>query len=720
MLISYITTVSFSICVNGESFGYFKGGRGLRQGDPISPYLFTLVMEIMSLIVQDKVEKNKNFGYHYGCKQMKLTHVCFADDLLILCNGDKGSVCTLKDAIEEFGHVSGLKPNYDKSTIIFRSMNDKDRQDIMECVPFKVEKLPVRYLGVPLTSKRIGVNNFLESIHIYWASVFLLPKTVIEDINKLLKGFLWSQGELSRGKAKIAWRKICRPKSQGGLGLKDLGVWNKAMIIKNLWHVVTDKNSLWVQWISTVKLKGKSVWAVNEEVNDSWGWKNILKLRDEVRRFIIVKIGNGEKASLMYDNWCAVGILQSFVTHRDLYNVRWNDSMVVKDIVSNGVCLWPEEWIDKYPSLALNNIIPFNHDKVDETVWRSKCGKDGKFTIKQAYKDLCDSSDVVKWHKMIWFTRNIPKHSFILWMAMQNRLVTQDKVRRWGLIDMMVCPLCKKDMDSYQHLFFQCEYSAEVWERIKVKAGIQTDKTGWNDLVDDMSELYCGNSIDSIIRRLSLAACVYLIWQERNWRIFRDEKRKPEEFFKHTAIKGVFGWQFYKEMLFYNKQVLKSLVQNATMRNGMLAFFLASALRAFFTTGVIEGNMMAPPNDEIVPSYSGSGGPSHSPSWKEDSFEINVLLEESETEGTSARSSGVARDEAGPPRQDYVVINRSFEASMRNRILRLEQDDSPYLLGRILGEAVSGDSPAENRMRGDPHVRFKGWGYPDPTITMPL
>ncbi|GJY25189.1 hypothetical protein Tco_0399915 [Tanacetum coccineum] len=82
-------------------------------------------------------------------------------------------------------------------------------------------------------------------------------------------------------------------------------------------------------------------------------------------------------------------------------------------------------------------------------------------------------------------------------------------------------------------------------------------------------------------------------------------------------------------------------------------------------------------------SHSGSGGPSHSPSWKEDSFEINVLLEESETEGTSARSSGAARDEAGPPRQDY--INRSFEASMRNRILRLEQDDSPYLLGKAKG-----------------------------------
>lgn len=115
-----------------------------------------------------------------------------------------------------------------------------------------------------------------------------------------------------------------------------------------------------------------------------------------------------------------------------------------------------------------------------------------------------------------------------------------------------------------------------------------------------------------------------------------------------------------------------------------LAFFLGLAFRAFFTTGVIEGNMMTQSNGEIFPSHSGSGGPSHSHSWKEDSFEIDVLLEETETEGTSARSS-VARDEAGPSRQDYVVVNQSFESSMQNRILRLEQDDSPYLLGKAKG-----------------------------------
>ncbi|GJR80663.1 hypothetical protein Tco_0151448 [Tanacetum coccineum] len=213
---------------------------------------------------------------------------------------------TLKEAIEEFGSLSGLRSNYDKSTIIFGSMQMEDKQAILECVPFKVEQLPVKYLGVPLTSKRIGVNNcrsLIDKIKNKWASVSLLPKSILKDINKLLKGFLWNQGELSRGKAKV---------------------------------------------------------------------------KDEDRSFIVMNTGNGEKAYVINNNWCGVGILQSFITHRDLYNVRRNDDMVVKDIVDNGVCMWPEEWIAKYPRLALHHRIVLNTDKEDTIVWRSKSGKDGR------------------------------------------------------------------------------------------------------------------------------------------------------------------------------------------------------------------------------------------------------------------------------------------------------------------------------------------------------
>ncbi|GJV63212.1 hypothetical protein Tco_1474040 [Tanacetum coccineum] len=177
----------------------------------------------------------KEFKYHFGCRSTKLTHVCFIDDLLMFYHGDMNSVNVLKEAIEDFGAYSDLIPNYTKSTIIFGSMNNAEKKNILDNGPFKVERLPVKYLGVPLTSKRIGVNNYkilldrirniilnwknkclsyagrlrlvasvLEYVHVYWAFVLLLSKVVIKDINKLLKGFLRNQYEMSRGKAKVA------------------------------------------------------------------------------------------------------------------------------------------------------------------------------------------------------------------------------------------------------------------------------------------------------------------------------------------------------------------------------------------------------------------------------------------------------------------------------------------------------------------------------------
>nr|GEU89064.1 hypothetical protein [Tanacetum cinerariifolium] len=114
-------------------------------------------------------------------------------------------------------------------------------------------------------------------------------------------------------------------------------------------------------------------------------------IRNDVRKFIVINVGNDETTSVIYDNWCEAGILQSFITHRDLYNARRNANMVVKDIVENGICVWPEEWI---------------------------------------YNNVGSNDGIVKWHKLVWFSQNIPKHSFILWMAIQNKLVTQDKIRK--------------------------------------------------------------------------------------------------------------------------------------------------------------------------------------------------------------------------------------------------------------------------------------------------
>ncbi|GJS98274.1 RNA-directed DNA polymerase, eukaryota, reverse transcriptase zinc-binding domain protein [Tanacetum coccineum] len=158
-IMTCVSSTTFTIGINGERYGYFKSGRGLRKGDPISPYLFTLIMEVFSLMLARKVKEKKKFKFHKGCKEMKLTHLLFADDLLVLCHGDVNSVIVIKEALLEFSNSSGLKPNMEKSVVFFGSVKEVIKQRILQILPFKVGKLPVKYLGIPLLAKKIGIND---------------------------------------------------------------------------------------------------------------------------------------------------------------------------------------------------------------------------------------------------------------------------------------------------------------------------------------------------------------------------------------------------------------------------------------------------------------------------------------------------------------------------------------------------------------------------------
>ncbi|GKA65044.1 putative reverse transcriptase domain, reverse transcriptase zinc-binding domain protein, partial [Tanacetum coccineum] len=103
-----VTTTSFSICVNGSLHGYFKGKRGLRQGDPLSPYLFTLIMEILTLIIKRRVCESDVFAYHRYCSKLDLVNLCFADDLFLFAHGNTNSARVIMESLEEFKIVSGL------------------------------------------------------------------------------------------------------------------------------------------------------------------------------------------------------------------------------------------------------------------------------------------------------------------------------------------------------------------------------------------------------------------------------------------------------------------------------------------------------------------------------------------------------------------------------------------------------------------------------------
>nr|GEX32627.1 reverse transcriptase domain, reverse transcriptase zinc-binding domain protein [Tanacetum cinerariifolium] len=171
-------------------------------------------------------------------------------------------------ALAEFSGMLGLLPNCSKSTVFFRNVRDGCRRKILGILPFKEGTLPVRYLGVPLISKRLYVKDchvlidkarkrildwknkslsfagrlqliksVISTMQVYWASMFILPVSISNDIEKLMRDFLWNFGVFKRGKSLINWKSVCKMKVEGGLGIKSLDSWNIALMSKHIWNV---------------------------------------------------------------------------------------------------------------------------------------------------------------------------------------------------------------------------------------------------------------------------------------------------------------------------------------------------------------------------------------------------------------------------------------------------------------------------------------------------
>nr|GEV47613.1 hypothetical protein [Tanacetum cinerariifolium] len=268
--------------INGSLHGYFKGKRGLRQGDPMSPYLFTLVMEVLTLMLNRKACEYGNFTYHRYCSKLNLINLCFADDLFLFAHGDVDSARVIMDTLGKFKDASGLAPILLKSTTYFCKVLNHIKIDILNILPFE-------------------------------------------------------EGEMKKGKAKVAWEVVCLPKREGGLGIRRLEVFNKALITSHIWSLLSHKESLWVKCIHTYKLNGRSFWEIPIHDKLSWGWRKILQVRQLVRPYFWYRLGDDANASAWFDNWCSVSPFADIISNRDIYGAGFNRSAKIQEDVEGSV-----------------------------------------------------------------------------------------------------------------------------------------------------------------------------------------------------------------------------------------------------------------------------------------------------------------------------------------------------------------------------------------------
>lgn len=148
------------------------------------------------------------------------------------------------------------------------------------------------------------------------------------------------------------------------------------------------------------------------------------------------------------------------------------------------------------------------------------------FSSSSAWKHLHENIVDVPWHKAVWFKGRIQKHAFISWLAARNRLSTRDRMRNWNTQAPSSCLLCSASDELRQHLFFDCEFSRDVWSFFTDRANLSSpaafdEGLGWlKDLTGDRNVV--------LIMKLAFQASIYFIWKERDSSLHRAESRPPQ------------------------------------------------------------------------------------------------------------------------------------------------------------------------------------------------
>ncbi|XP_057972657.1 uncharacterized protein LOC131160790 [Malania oleifera] len=320
-----VTTTSYSISLNGRFFDFFKGSKVLRRGDPLSPLLFVIYVEYLSRLLKS-VESKSNFKFHPKCEALRLSHLVFADDLMMFSRGDLPSVRYLMNYLNEFLNCSGLAVNLLKLELYHAGNWQEELGNISNLSGMKLGAFPFKYLSIPLLSSRLNaahysplinriagmfkgwpchtlsyagkleiINSIIQGVECFWLAIFPFPLNVLNQIVKLYRVFLWG----GRRKPLVAWREICLSKTEGGLGVFDLNIWNIALLSKALWNIHSKKDSVWTKWIYYMYLTDSSIWNISAAKNNSPLFKKLLTIRDQ----LVVNCGGIDAAVDMLSKW---------------------------------------------------------------------------------------------------------------------------------------------------------------------------------------------------------------------------------------------------------------------------------------------------------------------------------------------------------------------------------------------------------------------------------
>ncbi|KAL0689587.1 hypothetical protein Bca4012_089265 [Brassica carinata] len=500
----------------------------------------------------NRAAREGTFQYHAKCKRSELTHLCFADDLLIFCDGTQQSVQAVLNVLKDFEQRSGLAVSITKTSMFAAGIKPHELNQIKAATCLTEGALPVRHLGVPLCTKRLSLANcapLLQSIKSklhawttrtlsfagrlqllatviagitnFWSCAFILPKGCLAEIDSICSRFLWKGKTEGGSSAKVSWESVTTPKKEGGLGLKDLHLWNLASVLKLVWILFFKQGSIWSDWFIREILEGdlNNFWVINTKQKHTWQANQLILYRDHVYSWIKRVVGNGETTYFWSCNWSPFGNISEFLEEEPTSRTGIPSTSTLAELWEIDHWTLPparsEKQVKIYSFLLTMKITK----ATDSYLWYPGGNYKDGYSTRQIYNLLRDEREPMTWFKEVWFSRGIPKHRFLTWLMALNRSPTRDRLLQWGIITDGSCLLCNNSPESRSHLFFDCSFSWDVW--LNSQRNLRyTSSRSWEEIIEDLRR-FRGTRAARTILLLAWQATIYALWAERNCRLHR-------------------------------------------------------------------------------------------------------------------------------------------------------------------------------------------------------
>ncbi|GAU27711.1 hypothetical protein TSUD_126570 [Trifolium subterraneum] len=358
---------SMSVLVNGSPTEDFQVGKALRQGDPLSPFLFLIAAEGLTGLMQKAVELGKFKSFKVN-DNLNFRILQFADDTVIIGEGDWNNLWTIKTVMRSFELVSGLKINFFKSKLYGINLDDRYLEAASAFLSCSIDQISFCFLGLPVGAnprrlstwrpiidtmrKRllgwsgrhlsIGgrvtlINSVLSSLPLYYFSFFKVPSSVLKVLVSIQRNFLWGGG-LEGKICWVKWDTICLPKDRGGLGIKNLDLFNLSLLSKWKWRCLTEPNVLWSELLKfrygsfSDNFLCRSV--VSAKSSDSLWWRDILKVGEVEGNLwfsasVSSILGDGKSIGFWKEKWIGNASLKELFSN--LFEKEIDKNAVVAD-----------------------------------------------------------------------------------------------------------------------------------------------------------------------------------------------------------------------------------------------------------------------------------------------------------------------------------------------------------------------------------------------------